>query len=65
MDIVGALDIIGEVMNCLVSSTLLFLRFLSRMLLTFSIQVCGDDAAKDFSEKELVDRWATAIQTKR
>ena len=29
------------------------------------IKVCGDDAAKDFSEKELVDRWATAIQTKR
>ena len=29
------------------------------------LQVCGDDAAKDFSEKELVDRWATAIQTKR
>jgi len=28
-------------------------------------EVCGDDAAKDFSEKELVDRWATAIQTKR
>ena len=31
----------------------------------FFFQVCGDDAAKDFSEKELVDRWATAIQTKR
>ena len=37
----------------------------SRINLLVSLQVCGDDAAKDFSEKELVDRWATAIQTKR
>ena len=59
VDIVGALDIIGEVNF-----------FLSFQLRRFSedvvdLQVCGDDAAKDFSEKELVDRWATAIQTKR
>ena len=37
----------------------------SRINLVVSLQVCGDDAAKDFSEKELVDRWATAIQAKR
>ena len=29
------------------------------------MHVCEDDAAKDFSEKELVDRWATAIHTKK
>ena len=37
----------------------------SRINLVVSLQVCGDDAAKDFSEKELVDSWATAIQAKR
>ena len=81
MDIVGALDIIGEV-NLFLSfqlriSVLEVNFFLDFPLRRFSyimyattedvvdLQVCGDDAAKDFSEKELVDRWATAIQTKR
>ena len=81
VDIVGALDIIGEV-NFFLSfqlrlSVLEVNFFLDFPLRRFSyimyattedvvdLQVCGDDAAKDFSEKELVDRWATAIQTKR
>ena len=65
VDIVGALDIIGEVNYK--SPTFVTEKSYqqSRMLKVVNIQVCGDDAAKDFSEKELVDRWATAIQTKR
>ena len=65
VDIVGALDIIGEVKFFLSKKVSHTFHCMLNAEDVIDMQVCGDDAAKDFSEKELVDRWATAIQTKR